>query len=340
MKALKTLGILLILLLILGLIAALILPKELKVERSITIKASPDVVWEYISKHEHYQKWSPWHRLDSALNYDIVGNDGTVGATLNWSSELKKVGTGAKTFTLIDRESGMIEASVRFKGMGPSKSWRYINVVDGGTTVTWGWHNAYIGIPSNLFIFLFGARKSVNQQFEQGLVYLKEICEADLDQKLSKPEIEFDVIDSIFPTSHYLGQKQIVKWADMETHTTNLLQNLYPLAQDIITGPVSDLYWSWDEENQQTEMTSALPVSISDSLGNFANYTVDSSKCLVINYYGNYNYLNTAHEWMGYHMQSKGIKYKPGVLIHQYVTGPKLEADTSKWLTKVIYFVE
>jgi effector-binding domain-containing protein len=340
MKALKTLGILLLLLLVLGLIASLILPKEMKIERSITIDADAEIVWKHISTHKAFDKWSPWNNMDSNMTKEIIGEDGVVGATWKWSSDHKEVGNGEQEFTVIDRESGMVETALRVEGMGESKSWRSISVGDDGVTVTWGMHNPDIGIPTNLFIFLFGVEKSLEKLFDEGLNDLKTICEQDKGESPVKPGTEYEVEETTFPTTSYLGQRQIVKWVDMKTHMGTLLPAMYAVAKDKIAGPASALYWVWDVENEEASMTAALPVSTTDSMEGFSNYTIDSGKCLVINYYGSYEKLGTAHEWMAYHIATNKLEYGGDAVIEQYITDPTTEADTSKWHSKVIYFIK
>lgn len=339
MKALKTIGILLVLLIVLALIASLILPKNMNVERSITINAPADVVWKHISSHEAFDAWSPWNKLDSNMTKEIIGEDGTVGAIWKWTSEHKQVGNGEQEFTILNRDSGMVETELRFEGMGTSKSYRNMSEGDDGVTVTWGFNNDNIGIPTNLFMFVFGVEKQMNKQFDQGLNDLKEICENDKPTGPEKPEKEYDVSEASFPATNYLGKKQIVKWADMKAHFETHMPAMAGLAKEAMAGAPSALYYSWDEENEQAEMTAAIPVAGSEAMGDYDLISVDSSKCLQIDYFGAYEGGEAAHIWMNYYIATNGYEMTSPV-IEQYMNDPMEETDTAKWHTRIIYLVK
>lgn len=338
MKALKTLGILILLLIVLGLIASLILPKEVHTEQSVTINAPADVVWKYISSHETFDAWSPWNKLDSNMKTELVGEDGTVGAIWKWDSESREVGKGEREYTRLDRDSGIVETALRFDGMNEARSWITMTEGENGVEVKWGMHNDKIGIPMNLLFALFWKGKMVDQ-FNQGLADLKEVCENHKEEGYPKPEKEFEIGTMDFPSTTYLGNKQIVKWDSMDSYFQTAMPALGMAAGKVAAGPASGLYWNWDTENQQAEMTVAMPVSSTEGVEGYETYAVDSSSALYIDYYGDYSGSEAAHMWMNYHIQANKLEMK-GPVIEQYITDPMTEADTSKWLTKIIYLLK
>jgi len=336
MKALKTIGILLLLLVVLAFIASLILPKEVSLERSVTINAPADVVWKHISSHEAFDNWSPWEKLDTNMTKEIIGEDGTVGAISKWKSDNRNVGNGEQEFTVINRDSGLVETEVRFEGMGSAKSWRRMTEGEDGVTVSWGFYNS-TGIPQNLMMFVFGVKKMLGEQYDEGLASLKEICEADKSDEPKKPEKEYDVQSGTISSVTYAGIKQLVKMSDMKSFIpTNMGKIGGALGPKIIGAPVT-LYFTWDEENGESEMAVAVPIANADDAGEFEVINIDSSNTLYIDYYGPYMGMGSAHEWLGYHMGMNKIEMSGQPVIEQYITDPTTEADTSKWLTKVIY---
>lgn len=339
MKALKTLGILILLLIVLGLIASLILPKEVHTEQSVTINAPSDVVWKYISSHETFDAWSPWNKLDSNMKTELVGEDGTVGAIWKWDSESREVGKGEREYTRLDRDSGIVETALRFDGMNEARSWITMTEGENGVEVKWGMHNDKIGIPDNLLFALFWKGKMVDQ-FNQGLADLKEICENHKEEGPKKPEIEYDVTGYTFPTTTYVGNKVTVKMADMKAYMDSAMPAVYMAAKDVVAGPPATVYFEWDEKNGIGVMTAAMPVSTTDPIEGHELYTIDSGNAISVDYFGNYDGIGSAYEWLMYHVASNKLEYRDAPAIEQYMNDPMSEPDTAKWHTKVTFMVK
>ncbi|HMR44901.1 MAG TPA: GyrI-like domain-containing protein, partial [Saprospiraceae bacterium] len=68
-------------------------------------------------------------------------------------------------------------------------------------------------------------------------------------------------------------------------------------------------------------------------------FEIPASKMLLINYQGGYNGLGEAHYAMDDYIKEKGYKISSPV-VEEYVTDPGNEPDSTKWVTKVMYFVE
>ena len=95
------------------------------------------------------------------------------------------------------------------------------------------------------------------------------------------------------------------------------------------------LYFTWDEENQQTEMAAAIPVSQPTTLAPFESFEVKEQKALLIDFYGPYEKLGDAHHAMDAHIRANNLK--TCIALEQYDTDPGQEPDSSKWLTKIYY---
>ena len=86
-------------------------------------------------------------------------------------------------------------------------------------------------------------------------------------------------------------------------------------------------------------MAGAIPVATNASLNRFATITLPAGKALLVEYYGDYHGVAAAHTAIDQYINAKGVHVGMPV-IEQYVTDPSLEADTSKWLTRVFYPIE
>jgi hypothetical protein len=146
-------------------------------EKSISIHAPLDKVWNNINSLGAINKWNPWVGRDPQILLKYSGVDGTPGAKFSWDSEYKNVGAGSQTITKVvprNELASRIDFLRPFKGTGEA----YIRAKEesGATTATWGIVSS-TPYPMNI-IKIFGViEKNMNKDFGEGLNKLKEICE-------------------------------------------------------------------------------------------------------------------------------------------------------------------
>ncbi|GGG47363.1 polyketide cyclase [Croceivirga lutea] len=168
-----------IILAILGLIIILgiIAPKTYEVSRSIVINKPKDEVFSYLKSLKNQDTWSPWGKRDPNMKKKFTGIDGEVGATSYWNGN-KEVGEGEQEITKIV-EGERIETELRF--LKPFKStsdaFFYVDEVNGGTEVVWGFkgNNKF---PMSIMMLFMSMDKMIGKDFEEGLSDLKAQLEA------------------------------------------------------------------------------------------------------------------------------------------------------------------
>ena len=146
-------------------------------EKSISIEAPVDSVWENISSLAAMDKWSPWNDKDPNMKKTLTGVDGEVGAKQSWVSDVKDVGEGSQTISKIDKPN-LFETKLEF--LKPFKSFAdgYVKLseANGTTETTWGFKST-MPYPMNLMKLFMNFEKSMDIEFGNGLRKLKEICE-------------------------------------------------------------------------------------------------------------------------------------------------------------------
>lgn len=176
MKILKR--ILLVLAILIGtvLITGLIMPKEVNLERMVTINDSLKHVWPQVSNLHSMSVWSPWKDYDPEMEVSYEGTDGTVGAQYHWSGN-KSVGTGYQEIAAID-PGKRIDLDLVFQEPWESESNVYFLFEDLGdqTRVTWGYTEP-TPVPKNVMMRLMGVEKMLSKEFDKGLSRLKKVCE-------------------------------------------------------------------------------------------------------------------------------------------------------------------
>lgn len=94
MKILKILGIIVLILIVVPLIAALFVPKEYGVTRTVVINRPLDEVYDFAKYLKNQNQYGKWNLIDPAMEHYYEGEDGTVGFVSGWKSENPQVGHG------------------------------------------------------------------------------------------------------------------------------------------------------------------------------------------------------------------------------------------------------
>ena len=173
MRIIKKIVIALIVLVVVLAGIGFMLPSAYKVERSVTIAAPADVVFDQVNDLKKNEAWSPWMKNDPSLQITYSGPEAGKGATSTWTS--KKSGNGSQTIT--ESEPGKsLTTFLDFGQMGSAQGAWTFSEAGGNTKVT----QAMSGDSGkNPFRHLMNLAmdKMLGKYFEQGLNSLKEVSE-------------------------------------------------------------------------------------------------------------------------------------------------------------------
>ena len=64
--------------------------KSIQIENSVTIKGTPQEVFDMVKYLNNFPKWSPFLAQDPTQKYEVKGTDGTVGAQYHWDGNKGK----------------------------------------------------------------------------------------------------------------------------------------------------------------------------------------------------------------------------------------------------------
>ena len=173
MRALKLAVLILLALVVVVVGVGAFLPKDFRVERSIEINASPELVFDEVNSLKKWDAWSPWIARDPSIQNSFAGPEAGVGAKVRWTSE--KSGEGTQTITLSERPT-RIEMALDFGDMGqPNADWTFEPTGD-GVLVTWGLSGTASGALGGYFAKMMDGW--VGADYEDGLARLKKLAEA------------------------------------------------------------------------------------------------------------------------------------------------------------------
>lgn len=148
--------------------------KDYHFEKSITINAPAEKVYQNISSMRSFNSWNPWMKLDPNMKIDYSGNSGQLGDQYCWDGN-DDAGAGCHIITALvpnQKQSTKMLFSRPFESDATSI---IILTPQGSTTkVTWDM-DCELDYPMNLMsIFMDG---QMDKSYGSGLETLKQLSE-------------------------------------------------------------------------------------------------------------------------------------------------------------------
>jgi len=189
MKALKFIGII-VLVLVLGVAGFIMsLKGEGRLERSIVINAPSEKIFTVVNDLSSATEWSPWFQIDPDTKYVFSANTVGVGANYTWESDHPDVMTG-KQEILESRAPDYVNTQMWFGEMtGVFTAAFILKPVNDGTEVTWTYEGKSEAIMEKFFSDYL-MEPILGPKYEEGLVNLKTYVEglADPEPEIMQPD--------------------------------------------------------------------------------------------------------------------------------------------------------
>ncbi len=152
-------------------------PDHFRVERKLVIQADAQRVFGLINRFDQWALWSPWEKLDPAMQRQHSGAAEGVGACYNWTGN-KKVGTGRMEI-LASTAPNHLKIKLDFlKPFEAHNTAEFsLKPVEGGTEVVWAMYGPSPFISKLMGLFM-NMDNMIGKDFEAGLANLKAQAEA------------------------------------------------------------------------------------------------------------------------------------------------------------------
>jgi uncharacterized protein YndB with AHSA1/START domain len=172
-KVAIAIGATLILLLVIG----FLLPAHVHIERSTTIAAPPEQIYEYVGTLKHWPDWTAWNTKSYPdMKWQFEGPESGVGAISQWQD--KSTGNGKMNVTAADPAKG-IEYTLKFNEDAPTPGSIKFATADKETKVTWSF-DCEVGMnPIGRYFCFFFMDGLIGKDFEEGLTNLKKKVETE-----------------------------------------------------------------------------------------------------------------------------------------------------------------
>jgi hypothetical protein len=150
-------------------------PDEFRVQRTATIDAPAEKIVAHIADFHRWTAWSPYERLDPAMQRTFTGAPTGKGSIYEWSGN-SDVGQGRMEIL----ESSPAKVAIKldfYKPMEASNTAEFnLQPKGDATDVTWAMYGPMPFISKVMCVFI-DMDKMVGSDFEKGLADLKKVSE-------------------------------------------------------------------------------------------------------------------------------------------------------------------
>lgn len=310
--------------------------KSYHIERSIEIDAPKSLVYDQIRLFKNFNEWSPWLKMDPNVVVTYDGTDGEVGSSYSWAGN-ENVGKGKELLKALSADR--IDLELQFMEPFETTIPAFFQVTGDTlkTRVSWAF-DPRLPFPVNVWAMFTDIDKAMGSDYERGLAFLKRRCESIAHKKYNG----YEVVEEEIPAANYFCTKGTVTLDSIHSFFGgNLMKVRGEAAEEKlnITGPPVGIYWAAKQDTGAFEMAVGIPVKEENIKApkDFSVFRAPAGKALVVSFYGAYDSLGQAHTAIEKYCAAYNLK-SSSLVMESYMTDPAVEQDTSKWLTKVIYF--
>ena len=172
----KTVLIVVVVLIAAILVYAATMPDDFRVQRTTSIKASPEKIFALINDLHRWDSWSPWEKMDPAMQRTFSGATAGKGAVYAWQGN-SKVGEGRMEIADASPPSRvMIKLDFIKPIEGHNTAEFTLDPKGDSTNVTWSMYgpSAYLAKVIGVFASM---DKMIGKEFETGLANMKAVAE-------------------------------------------------------------------------------------------------------------------------------------------------------------------
>lgn len=333
MKALVKTLIVIAVIIILLLIVSLFLPGKMHVERSVSIKAPVEMVYEQVSVLKNWENWSPWHKMDKNMKFLYSGPASGEKAKYSWDSQNKQLGKGYLEIKECAINQYII-MDMSFTENGTATGKFLFTPDTTGVTVVWSMESDLKNNPVSKYFGLL-MDKMVGSDFIKGLNEIKRITEEEYALQL-KYKIEEITTGSFHAVVTHLNCKQNEIGAKMGEGFGLLMKAIMEKNISPAGAPFA-IYHSFDTlTGVDFELGFPVTKCRKISVKNVECKSFSSFKAIRTNYAGDYSGTCEAYGIMDQWLK-KNNRTIAGPPWEIYLTDPQQEKDTSKWLTTIMY---
>jgi len=311
-------------------VTGFLLPKQVHIERSITIDRPASMMFGLLNGYRHFNEWSPWAGRDPSAEFVISGPDSGVGARMSWIGKPNLVGSGWQEI-VASKPYEQINIKLDFDAQGVADTGFMLSPQGDATMITWFFDSDLTEGVNFLDSFLaryFGLLfdRWVGGDYELGLANLKRYAESLPVSDFSQLEIErMDVAaqDILFVNSSSSQDPADIAMAMAAAYGE--ISVLMHSAGIKMTGQPMAITRAWEEGSYQFD--AAIPVDAipAELTGNIQSGLSPSGSAVRAVHRGSYDRMMPTYEKLSAYMSAHGLSHGK-VSWEHYVSDPATTA--------------
>lgn len=312
MKFIKTLLIVLVIVVIGGIVYVIMQPDDYKVSRSRVIDVPVEIAFNTVNDLKTYEDWGPWHEEDSTIVVSYGKKTTGLGARNSWTSA---DGNGEMWITEV-KANELIHQKMRFEDYEPGDIiWNFESMQD-STKVTWTMKSKKAPFFFKMAAVYSGGWENMFAPMqEKGLKNLDELVLKQKQENMSFSFTDPKVVDTDsgtfvgYKTTSIINNEEMTKafYKYMPMVSENVMASGYSY-EEFIPGSV---YYSWDEEKNETEFLVGVFLKSTDKLeqGDMEVFDIQTEKAVMSSKFGNYGSGDKeAHIAIGKYINSNNLQ--------------------------------
>jgi uncharacterized membrane protein len=150
--------------------------QKILIEKTITINAPKEKVFDLVKYLKNFPKWSPFLVQDPSQKYEVKGIDGAVGAQYYWEGNKGK-DLGYQEIVKIKEQTFIGKKCDIQKPFVAQPTFEYYFSNNGNTVEVKEVFQLQSGLINAVFLWIFGAKAAMEKTNQQGLDLLKKAAE-------------------------------------------------------------------------------------------------------------------------------------------------------------------
>ncbi len=330
----KKFGVIALLLATIFVVIGYLLPKQVHVERSVTIERPRAMLFAILNGYQHFNDWSPWVKRDPNATYAVSGPPAGIGAHLSWSGDPRLVGSGWQEI-IASKPDDQIDIRLDFDTQGLATTHFYLQTTGTGSRVTWAFDSDVtedLGFIQGFLARYFGLffDRWIGGDYEQGLLNLKKFAEslpvsdfvpADISQVTLAAQNILYVTTSSSQESVDIANAMAAAFAEIVAFINT--------SGNQIASPPMAITRTWEEGGYVFD--AAIPVkNLSEQLrGNIKAGKSPAGAAIKAIHKGGYGHMLVTYEKLASYMKAHGLG-RGGVSWEQYISDPKKTAEQDR----------
>ncbi len=339
----KKVGVVILLLIAVFVVTGYLLPRQVHIERSITIERPAAMMFEILNGYRHFNEWSPWAKRDPKALFTVSGPESGVGARMSWVGDPQLVGSGWQQI-VASKPYEKINIKLDFDAQGIADTGFTLVTKGDGTEITWFFDSDLTEGVNFLDSFLaryFGLLfdRWVGGDYEAGLANLKAYAESlplsDFSQlKIERVDVAAQRI--LYVTTNSSQDPADIALAMAAAYAE--ISEFMNQADIVISGQPMVITRAWEEGSYQFD--AAIPVEfIPPGLtGNIESGLSPEGPAVRAVHHGAYDQMMPTYTKLAAYISAHGLR-QGQVSWEHYITDPASSTQTDM-ITHVYIMLE